>query len=95
MATISVDAPGERFHEIELPPVPEYDNAELAAVDEALVTAIERAVAADEAVLAHLLRCEIGPLRYKNALGCESSQYFWQCPLSHCVRPAHRTSCYL
>lgn len=69
MATASTDAPDERYHEIELPPVPEYETSELAAVDDALVTAMERAHAAEEATLAHLLRCEIGTFRYKAALG--------------------------
>jgi hypothetical protein len=35
----------------------------------ALVAAMKRAVAAEEDVLAHLLRCEVGTLRYKDALG--------------------------
>jgi hypothetical protein len=42
---------------------------ELAAVDEALVTAMEQAVAVNEDTLAHLLRCEVGTLRYTDALG--------------------------
>ena len=50
-------------------PVPEYDSAELAALDEALVTAMEQAHAAEEAMLAPLLRCEVGTLRYKDTLG--------------------------
>jgi hypothetical protein len=49
--------------------VPEYDTAEMADLDEALVTAMERAVAAEEHILAHLLRCEVSSLRYKDALG--------------------------
>lgn len=69
MATSSSDVPGERFHEIDLPPVPEYDSTEQASLDESLVTAMERAEAADEAVLAHVLRCEVGSLRYKATLG--------------------------
>jgi hypothetical protein len=68
MATASSDS-AEQSHEIELPPVPEYDTSEMAALDEALVEAMERAHAADEATLAHVLRCEVGTVRYKDALG--------------------------
>jgi hypothetical protein len=68
LATASSD-PAQRSHEIESPPVPEYDTDELTAVDEALVTAMERAHTAEEDTLAHLLRCEVGSLRYKDTLG--------------------------
>jgi hypothetical protein len=47
----------------------EYDSAELAALDEALVMAMECAHATDEDTLANLLRCEVGTLRYTDALG--------------------------
>jgi hypothetical protein len=40
MATASPDS-AERYHEIDVPPVPEYDNSELATLDEALMTAME------------------------------------------------------
>lgn len=69
MATPSSTVSDEQFHEIDLPPVPEYESAEQAALDEALVTAMERAEVAEEAVLAHVLRCEIGSMRYKATLG--------------------------
>lgn len=68
MATASPD-PAEQFHDIELSSVPEYDSAEMAALDQALVTAMEQAVAAEEDTLAHLLRCEVGTLRSTDALG--------------------------
>jgi hypothetical protein len=68
MAIASPD-PAERCHEIELPPVPEYNTSERAELDEALVTEMERAHAVEEATLAHLLRCEVGSFRYKAALG--------------------------
>lgn len=69
MAVSTTTAPDTDFHEIELPPLPEYDDSELAELDAALVAAMERAEAADEPVLAHVLRCELGSVRYKDALG--------------------------
>lgn len=69
MATAATEPPDDQFREIDLPPVPEYDSAEQAALDESLITAMERAEAADEATLAHVLRCEVGSLRYKATLG--------------------------
>lgn len=68
-ASSSADVSGEQFREIDLPPAPEYDSAEQAALDESLITAMERAEAANEVTLAHVLRCEVGSLRYKATLG--------------------------
>ncbi|MFC7192556.1 hypothetical protein ACFQL7_23920 [Halocatena marina] len=45
--------------------VPAYDSAEQKALDTTLVTAMERAKAAEEAVLAHVFRCDVGSERYQ------------------------------
>jgi hypothetical protein len=73
MATASSD-PADRYHEIELAPILEYDASEMTELDEALVTVMEQAVAAEESTLARLLRCEIGSLRYKAALSVGITQ---------------------
>lgn len=67
MAISSTTAPESNFRENELPSAPEY-AVKMAELDATLVAAIECADTAEEPVLAHVFRCELGSLRYRDAL---------------------------